>query len=451
MYTNILKCAALAGFTAFMVAANSLVAHADPAIPNVDGVDSVTYDADIEPQSENVMSSNELNNLDAIALEPAHLEPTHLEPTDQELDSLSSLDTTEPNTLDMATPTDLEAIEPNPFDLALNEVDWVDDWDSSVELDTAPAMDIAAAPASLPPTTDFPSDTFLSLNETLEVSSTPKSQTVTPNAEMNEAIGAEAVITEPSLTETSLTDATLIDATLTDTTLTDATVTEATVPEEITATPETSPVSNPVESGSVDAEPIAPLVDAVDSTSAMDLINPPTQAQTTDPAADGLEVPATPGDPAEADTSIAQVIAPGQPTRSGPSYIGAGGNIGFGGSTGIGRGNFAVFSKLGLTNNFSLRPAVFIGDRTTFLIPVTLDFPTGALVDDAVPFSIAPYAGGGIGISTGDDSQVRPIIIAGVDAPITNQFTATAGVTVGFFRNTEVGLMLGIGYNFGGF
>jgi hypothetical protein len=153
----------------------------------------------------------------------------------------------------------------------------------------------------------------------------------------------------------------------------------------------------------------------------------------------------------ETETPIAQVLSPGQPTRSGPSYIGAGGNIGFGGSTGIGRGNFALFSKLGLTNNFSLRPAAFIGDRTTFLVPVTLDFPTGALIDDAVPFSIAPYAGGGIGVSTGDDSRVRPVIVAGVDAPVSSQFTATAGVTVGFFRNTEVGLLLGIGYNFGGF
>ncbi|WP_416673158.1 hypothetical protein [Egbenema bharatensis] len=420
MYTNILKCTALTGFTAFMLAANSLVAHAEPAIPNTDGVDGATYDAAVESYAESAMVANDLNDRDAIALEPTDLEATDLEATDLEATDLESAyqepalvpsfdpTTTELNTLDTATSTHLEAIEPNPFDLALNEIDWIDEAYGD-ETDALAELDTVATPATVPSTIDGTSD-FLSLNETFETS-TLETQTTAPDDEIADATN---------------------------------------IPEEIAATPESNLVSASVEA-STDSEPIAPLADAVDSTSAMDLINQPTQAQTTDPAIDGLEVPATPGDPTEADTSIAQVIAPGQPTRSGPSYIGAGGNIGFGGSTGIGRGNFAVFSKLGLTNNFSLRPAVFVGDRTTFLIPVTLDFPTGALVDDAVPFSIAPYAGGGIGISTGDDSRVRPIITAGVDAPITNQFTATAGVTVGFFRNTEVGLMLGIGYNFGGF
>jgi hypothetical protein len=36
----------------------------------------------------------------------------------------------------------------------------------------------------------------------------------------------------------------------------------------------------------------------------------------------------------------------------------------------------------------------------------------------------------------------------GVDVPLSEQFTANAGVNVGFFGKTEVGLRLGVGYNF---
>ncbi len=50
-------------------------------------------------------------------------------------------------------------------------------------------------------------------------------------------------------------------------------------------------------------------------------------------------------------TKVSQAVNPGQPTRSGPSYIAVGGNIGFGGSTALGRGNFAITSKIGLTND----------------------------------------------------------------------------------------------------
>lgn len=143
---------------------------------------------------------------------------------------------------------------------------------------------------------------------------------------------------------------------------------------------------------------------------------------------------------------VAQAVTPGRATRSGPSYIGVGGNIGFGGSTDLGRGSFTAFSKIGLTNNLSARPAINIGSRTAVLLPITVDFPVRSAADGRV--NVAPYIGGGVVISTGDGSEVRALATGGVDVPLSDQFTANAGVNVGFFGDTEVGVRVGIGYNF---
>ncbi|MBE9180422.1 hypothetical protein IQ268_17820 [Oculatella sp. LEGE 06141] len=152
----------------------------------------------------------------------------------------------------------------------------------------------------------------------------------------------------------------------------------------------------------------------------------------------------------EADTAemlMAQTVAPGRSTLSGPSYIGVGGNIGFGGSTALGEGNFTVFSKVGLTPNLSARPAVVIGSDPTILVPITADFAI-APISEGVGLPIAPYIGGGVAISTGSDSLVRPVITGGVDVPLAARITATANANVAFFRDTEVGVIVGVGYNF---
>ncbi|WP_322746071.1 hypothetical protein [Nostoc sp. LEGE 06077] len=69
------------------------------------------------------------------------------------------------------------------------------------------------------------------------------------------------------------------------------------------------------------------------------------------------------------------VVNVGRRTRGGRGYIGIGANIGLsGGDTSLGDGNFAVLSKIGFTNAFSIRPSAIFGDNTTILIPVTYDF-----------------------------------------------------------------------------
>ncbi|QZZ19711.1 hypothetical protein J5X98_20640 [Leptothermofonsia sichuanensis E412] len=190
----------------------------------------------------------------------------------------------------------------------------------------------------------------------------------------------------------------------------------------------------------------------------------PVQAETTDTMT-VTPVPGTPGtsaaelqpesDPAQAETGItpeteertvAQTITPGRATRGVPSYIGIGGNIGFGGRTALGRGNFVITSKVGLTDNFSARPGVVVGRSPTFLLPVTVDFPVLTPLGDRV--AVAPFVGGGMAISTRGGSSVRLLATGGVDIPITNQFTATASANAAFFRRPEIGVILGVGYNF---
>lgn len=146
---------------------------------------------------------------------------------------------------------------------------------------------------------------------------------------------------------------------------------------------------------------------------------------------------------------IAQAeIDPGRPTRSGSSYIGIGGNVGIGGDTAIGEFGFAVFSKIGLTQRFSLRPAIVVSGDADILIPITFDFPIQAEPFERI--NLAPYVGAGAIITTSDDSTVGLLLTGGVDLPLSPQFTATAGLNLGFNTDTVgVGLIVGVGYNFG--
>ena len=143
-------------------------------------------------------------------------------------------------------------------------------------------------------------------------------------------------------------------------------------------------------------------------------------------------------------------IRPGRPTRSGPSYIGIGGNLGFGGATALGEGSFTIISKIGLTNNLSVRPTVLLRDNLTLLVPVTFDFVSQETVEVSEDFviSAAPYAGAGVIVTTGDDGNFGFLISGGVDVPLTRNLTATAGLNIGFVDGADVGLLVGVGYTF---
>lgn len=183
------------------------------------------------------------------------------------------------------------------------------------------------------------------------------------------------------------------------------------------------------------------------TTAIVGLSSLPAQAQTATPSGTAVDLQAESATSPTQSSTIAQGISPGRATRAGSSYVGIGGNIGIGGNSALGRGNFSAFSKVGLTNNLSARPGVVIGNNTTFLIPLTVDFPVSA-VDGGGRVSAAPFIGAGAAVTVGSDSRVRPMVTGGVDVPLTPELTATAGVNAAFSDRTDVGVLLGVGYNF---
>ncbi|MCC5627233.1 S-layer homology domain-containing protein [Nostoc sphaeroides CHAB 2801] len=143
-------------------------------------------------------------------------------------------------------------------------------------------------------------------------------------------------------------------------------------------------------------------------------------------------------------------VTPGRTTLGGPSYIGGGGNIGLSGDdTALGDSNFAVFSKIGLTRNISVRPSVIFGDDTIFLVPLTLDFTPRATAEVGQrTFSISPYVGAGVAIEANLDTDFGLLLTGGVDVPLGTRFTLNGAVNAAFMDETDVGLQLGLGYNF---
>jgi hypothetical protein len=134
-------------------------------------------------------------------------------------------------------------------------------------------------------------------------------------------------------------------------------------------------------------------------------------------------------------------------TRSGPSYVGVGGNFGITGNSDLGGRSFAIISKLGLSDFWSVRPSVlFLRNFASFLIPLTYDFaPQQFLTPD---LTIAPYLGGGVAVTTGSDNTFGPLLTAGVDIPISRNFTANIAANLAFLRTTDLGILVGIAYNF---
>ena len=143
-------------------------------------------------------------------------------------------------------------------------------------------------------------------------------------------------------------------------------------------------------------------------------------------------------------------VTPGRATRGGRSYIGVAGNIGLSGNdTALSDANFAVISKVGLTRNISVRPSVIFGDDTIFLVPLTLDLsPRTAGSVGEETFSISPYIGAGVAIEANLDTDFGLLLTGGVDVPLGNRFTVTGAVNAAFMDQTDVGLLLGLGYNF---
>jgi hypothetical protein len=142
-------------------------------------------------------------------------------------------------------------------------------------------------------------------------------------------------------------------------------------------------------------------------------------------------------------------IDPGRRTRSGSSYVGIGANVGGFGNTSVGSPGLMLYSKVGLTRYFSVRPAVVtdFSNDATFILPATFDLAPirlGSVNDNAI--SVAPYIGGGATITT--DGDARALLTGGVDVPISSRLTATLGLNTTFGGDVDLGGFIGVGYNF---
>lgn len=159
---------------------------------------------------------------------------------------------------------------------------------------------------------------------------------------------------------------------------------------------------------------------------------------------------ATPNTPST--TSQDTTVTPGRAKRSGPSYLGVGGNFGVGsGYTDVGRTSFSVYSKIGLTRWLSFRPSVLIRNSATVLLPFTYDFSFGEGPTSGLGFRAAPFLGVGPSITTRSSGSVDLLLTGGVDIPLSSRFTATAAVNATVTGKPAVGIFVGVGYNFPGF
>ncbi len=150
------------------------------------------------------------------------------------------------------------------------------------------------------------------------------------------------------------------------------------------------------------------------------------------------------------------------PTETAPksrpfrNYIGIGGSIGLQNrKTALGGGGFAILGRIGLAKlgnsvNLSLHNAtVVFGNRTaTSMFAFTVETPLKNKSSGQVV--VSPFLGGGVLLrNTGGSEKVAPLLSGGVDVPLSRKFTVTARVNAGFLSgDTEVGLLLGVGYNY---
>jgi len=142
-----------------------------------------------------------------------------------------------------------------------------------------------------------------------------------------------------------------------------------------------------------------------------------------------------------------------------PNYVGIGINIGLteddddeatddGGGTALGDAGFVINGKIGLSRNLSLRPGVIIGDDALFMVPLTYDFLIPR-VDPFEPVRFAPFLGGGVALSTDSDDNIGFLLTGGVDVPLSRSFVANGSINIGFIEDeTDIGIILGVGYTF---
>jgi hypothetical protein len=152
-------------------------------------------------------------------------------------------------------------------------------------------------------------------------------------------------------------------------------------------------------------------------------------------------------------TSPASETTPSQPTLEKlpqSNYLGLGGVIGIqGNTTSLSQGTFSVLSKNVLTDNLSVHTAstVFGSLTSSSSIALTYNQPMNS---DSLPVSLTPFLGGGITAYYDNSTKIIPHITAGLDLGLPTNLTGTVRANANFVtdRQTEIGILFGIGYNY---
>lgn len=154
---------------------------------------------------------------------------------------------------------------------------------------------------------------------------------------------------------------------------------------------------------------------------------------------------------AEADDTTDALVAQQTPDDTTPQRIkyslGVGGTIGLsdGGDTALGDGGFSLVGRFSITDNLSVHTASVIGDDSLFTAALTGGAPIRNEENNRT--LVFPFAGAGVSVET-EDFDFNPFISAGVDVPITDQFTGTARINTSFDEDgADVGLVLGVGFD----
>ncbi|MGC1308668.1 MAG: hypothetical protein WA885_15695 [Phormidesmis sp.] len=164
------------------------------------------------------------------------------------------------------------------------------------------------------------------------------------------------------------------------------------------------------------------------------------ESMTVQPVAEGAE---TVTYPVEGSTELAQARRRTRNTVLGSDFIGIGADFGYADDV-----SFAVISKLSLNEQIAVRPSVLVGDGFSVLVPVTYEF--NRFSTDVGGFQLRPYAGVGASyVDDDNDENFNLLVAAGADVPLSQQFTLNAQANLGLFNDTDFGVTVGVGYNFG--
>jgi hypothetical protein len=132
------------------------------------------------------------------------------------------------------------------------------------------------------------------------------------------------------------------------------------------------------------------------------------------------------------------------------NYFGIGGTIGLRGkSSALGTGGFSITSKYMLTDLFSIdtNTVIFGSAIPASTTALTLNFP---IRDRLQNIFITPFFGAGILVRSNDALYIDPLVIGGIDVPLSESLTGNLKVEAGFpsTNQADVGISVGIGYNY---